>query len=98
MIVIHYDFTDGTEVSYSEGKYLKDNFTTSSLEFFNFDEKTDEVLVLKRDGSFISRKNIQKKKSDLRTTSERCWLQGLLNLRGHEKTEKRKLRRRCLWR
>ena len=27
MTTIHYDFTDGTEVSYIEGKRLKDNFT-----------------------------------------------------------------------
>lgn len=28
MITIHWDFTDGTEVPYMQGKLLGDNFTT----------------------------------------------------------------------
>lgn len=60
IIVIHYDFTDGTEVSYIEGKKLKSNFTTNCLDFFNMDEEVDDVIVLKKDGSEVSRKNIQK--------------------------------------
>jgi hypothetical protein len=59
MIKIHFDFTDGTEVSYVQGKLLKDNFTTNCLDFFNMDENVDDVVVLKKDGSKISRKNIQ---------------------------------------
>lgn len=59
MIIINYDFTDGSEVSFIQGKELKDNFTTNCLDFFNMDEEVDEVMVVKRDGSFISRKNIQ---------------------------------------
>ena len=58
MIRIHYDFTDGSEVSYKEGVLLGDNFKTHCLDFFNMDEKVDEVLVIKKDGSYISRKNI----------------------------------------
>lgn len=60
MITIHFNFTDGTEVSYVEGKILKDNFTTHCLDFFNMDEEVDDVVVLRKDGSKISRKNIQK--------------------------------------
>jgi hypothetical protein len=58
MIIIHYDFTDGSEVSFKEGITLGDNFKTHCLDFFNMDEKVDEVLVIKKDGSYISRKNI----------------------------------------
>jgi len=53
MITIHYDFTDGTEVSFIEGKELGDAFTTNCLNFFNFDNDV-EVIVLKKDGSKIS--------------------------------------------
>lgn len=59
MITIHFDFTDGTEVSYIQGKELKDNFTTNCLDFFNMEEQCDEVIVLRIDGKKISRNNIQ---------------------------------------
>ncbi len=59
MITIHWDFTDGTEVPYLQGKLLGDNFTTHCLEFFNMDERVDDVVVLRSDGQKISRKNIQ---------------------------------------
>lgn len=58
MIKIHFDFTNGTEVSYIEGKELKDNFNTNCLEFFNMDENVDDVIVIRKDGKLISRKNI----------------------------------------
>lgn len=58
MIVIHYDFVDGTEVSYEQGRNLKDGFTTNCLSFFNMVEDVDDVVVLKKDGTKISRKNI----------------------------------------
>jgi len=59
MITIHWDFSDGTEVSYMQGKLLGDNFTTHCLDFFNMDESVDDVVVLRSDGKKISRKNIQ---------------------------------------
>ena len=59
MITIHWDYTDGTEVSIIEGKLLGDNFTTHCLDFFNQDEIVDDVIVLKKNGEKISRKNIQ---------------------------------------
>ena len=59
MIEIHWDYTDGTEVSYKEGLKLKDNFTTCCLTFFNNDELADDVIILRKDGKKISRKNIQ---------------------------------------
>jgi hypothetical protein len=59
MITIHWDFTNGTEVSYQEGLQLKDNFTTHCLDFFNMDINVDDVIVVNKDGLSISRKNIQ---------------------------------------
>ena len=44
MITIHWDFTDGTEVPYMQGKMLGDNFTTHCLDFFNMDEKVDDIV------------------------------------------------------
>ena len=60
MIIIHWDFTDGSEVSYQEGMELKDNFTTCCLEFFNMDIDVDDVIIYRKDDKHISRKNIQK--------------------------------------
>lgn len=59
MIKIHYDFKDGTEVSYMEGKILGNNFSTHCLDFFNMDERADDVVAIRSDGKIISRKNIQ---------------------------------------
>lgn len=59
MITIHYDFVDGTEVSYIQGKELKDNFTTNCLNFFNMNEQATDVIVLKQNGTKISRNNVQ---------------------------------------
>ncbi len=58
MITIHYDFTDGTEVSYQQGLELKDNFTTCCLDFFNMDLDVDDIVVVKKDGGYVSRKHI----------------------------------------
>lgn len=60
MIIIHFDFKDGTEVSYMQGKLLRDNFTTHCLDFFNMYERVDDVIVLRSDGAKISRKEINK--------------------------------------
>jgi hypothetical protein len=59
MITIHWDFTTGEEVSYQEGLELKDNFTTCCLDFFNMDIEVDDVVIYRKDGKYISRKNIQ---------------------------------------
>ena len=58
MIKIHYDFTDGTEVSYKEGMELKDGFTTNCLDFFNWDEETDDVVVVNHRGNILSRNGL----------------------------------------
>lgn len=58
MITIHWDFVDGTEVSYIEGIRLGDNFTTNCLDFFNMDIAVDDVVVKRKDGSRIHRKYI----------------------------------------
>ena len=60
MITIHWDFSDGTELSYVDGLLKKDNFTTHCLEFFNMDEPVDDVIVINRCGKKISRKDIKK--------------------------------------
>lgn len=59
MIKIHFDFTDGTEVSFVEGKALGDNFSTNCLDFFSFDTDAEDVVVVRKDGRRISRSNIQ---------------------------------------
>lgn len=58
MITIHWDFTDGTEVSYIEGNQLKDNFTTSVLNFFTYDNEASDVVVVRSDGKKISRNEL----------------------------------------
>ena len=58
MIKIHYDFTDGTEVSYIEGLELKDNFTTNCLDFFLSKIDAEDVVVYKKDGSYVSRNEL----------------------------------------
>lgn len=64
MIKIHFDFTDGTEVSYLQGCELKDNFTTNCLDFFNNDEKVDDVVVIDKQGNILSRKLLMSNKSE----------------------------------
>lgn len=69
MITIHWDFSNGTEVSYMQGKLLGDNFTTHCLDFFNMDEKADDIVVVRSDGKRISRNNIQDHSfKDIRTS------------------------------
>jgi len=52
MINIHFDFTNGSELSYIEGKIKKKDFNTNCLGFFSFDTE-DDVKVIKKDGSYI---------------------------------------------
>lgn len=59
IITIHFDFTDGSELSYIEAKNETKSFNTHCLDFFCFDTEADDVIVLKKDGTRISRKNIQ---------------------------------------
>jgi hypothetical protein len=51
MITIHWDFVDGTEISYAEGKEKGDNFTTNCLDFFRIDR---DVIVVKKNCEWIS--------------------------------------------
>ncbi len=69
MITIHYNFTDGTEVSYSEGCDLKDNFTTCCLDFFNNHEDVDDVIIIDSVGNTLSRKLLMTK-GDLTYTNK----------------------------
>ena len=50
MITIHYDYVNGTEVSYAEGKALGDDFTTCCLDFFTTDKNT---IVLKKNRDYL---------------------------------------------
>jgi len=59
MIKIHYDFTDGTEISYGEGKCLDDDFTTNCLLFFTNDTH-EEVVIETADGKFISKNDLMR--------------------------------------
>jgi hypothetical protein len=58
MIFIHYDFSEGHEISYVEGLSRKDDFITCCLDFFNNEVKTDDVIVLCRNGDYVSRKEL----------------------------------------
>ena len=58
MITIHWDFTDGSEVSYQEGLKLKDNFTTNCLDFFCFDTDASDIIILRSDGKKIIREKL----------------------------------------
>lgn len=59
MIEIHLDFHNGDEVSLEEGKLLGDNFSTLCTEFFST-ETVPNVIVLKKDGSYIDRDELLK--------------------------------------
>jgi len=55
MITIHFDYTDGTEISYSEGLARVDNFTTCCLDFFTTD---NDCIIKKKSGEYLSVKEI----------------------------------------
>lgn len=67
-IIINYDFTSGNEVSYmeviekitSEEQYIE----THCLNFFNFDmlKHCEDIVVIKKDNSYISVKDILENK------------------------------------
>jgi hypothetical protein len=61
MITIHYDYTDGTEISYLEGQTKMNNFTTCCLDFFDFNyitESCDDIIVLCKNGDSISAREL----------------------------------------
>ena len=64
MIKIHYDFTDGTEVSYAEGLKLRDNFNTCCLDFFTTDHIADDIVVISKSGKELSRNELMKNKGN----------------------------------
>lgn len=57
-IIIHYDFADGTEISYDEGIKMDTGFNTCCLSFFSFDTKADDVIVVKKNKTYISRNEL----------------------------------------
>ena len=78
MITIHYDYTDGTEVSYIEGVRLGDNFTTTCTSFFSFMFSAD-VRVLKKDSTSITKSKLLANDSGIYSTN---------NIKGTEDIEK----------
>ncbi len=52
MITIHFDFSNGSEISYIEGKKKGTDFSTNCLDFFSFDNET-EVKIIKKNGEYI---------------------------------------------
>lgn len=66
-ITIHYDFTDGTEVSYAEGCFnveIGKSFKTNCLDFFSNDDAIDEVMIIDKLGNELSRNKLMSNKSD----------------------------------
>lgn len=60
LIKINYDFTEGNEISYVEGKMCRTSFATHCTSFFSFDVEAWDVLVVKRNGTYISRNELLK--------------------------------------
>lgn len=58
MIEIHWDFVDGTEISYAEGLKKKDNFTTNCLDFFTTDNPASDVVILSKNNHRLSRNRL----------------------------------------
>ncbi len=58
MIIIHYDFVNGKELSYIEGRNKKDNFETNCLDFFTTYNEASDVVVLCKNGEYISRNEL----------------------------------------
>ena len=64
MIKIHYDFTDGTEMSYVEGLKMGDNFSTCCLDFFTVENPASDVVIITQNGSSISRNELVNNEGD----------------------------------
>lgn len=58
MIKIHYDFIDNTELSYYEGLLKGDDFNTNCLDFFCFDTNATDVVIINKNGNYISRNEL----------------------------------------
>lgn len=64
MIKIHYDFTDGTEMSYFEGLKMGDNFSTCCLDFFTVENPASDIVIINQNGSSISRNELINNEGD----------------------------------
>ena len=75
MINIHFDFTDGTELSYGEGIDKRDNFITNCLSFFDSDllDEHYDIVVTKLNGDYISMKELLD--GDIHYTNKRLTMQ-----------------------
>ena len=64
VITIHYDFTNGTELSYKEGcdaETRQESFTTNCLDFFATWTEADDVIIIDSEGNALSRKLLMTK-------------------------------------
>lgn len=58
-VYIHWDFTDGSELSFVEGNATLNGFHTHCLEFFSTNFRPDiNVIVVKSNGEYISRNEL----------------------------------------
>lgn len=66
MIIINFDFTTGNEISYLDGLDKQDDFETCVLDFFCATDYAinSDVIVRKKDGSFISRNKLMSNESN----------------------------------
>ena len=68
IIFIHYDYSDGREVSYCDALSSdKTIVTTHCLDFFSSDTDAADVIILKKNGEYISRKEVLENKSGYTT-------------------------------
>jgi len=87
LITIHYDFTDGSEISYVEGIERGDDFTTNCTNFFNTYVKTD-VVVIDKLGRCIT-------KSELLSNQGFCYIDKFI--KPEHNIEKMLLANRLMW-
>lgn len=61
MIKIHFDYVDGTEVSYAEGLHqmsIGASFSTCCLDFLDMGSEVNEVIVVDKLGNKLSRSKL----------------------------------------
>ena len=80
MIVINWDFTTGSEISYIEGLQKKDEFETHCLEFFNMDSEVD-VLVMNKNNEYILLSEIQEHSTGKEIRKEHVFASVLMDVK-----------------
>jgi len=73
IVTIHYDFSDGTEISHLEGLVMEKmghSFNTHDITFFSNDTQADDVIVKTEEGHILSRKKLMTKGDNTYTNKE----------------------------